>query len=116
MRKDEQIKAILATLKGNGDINDYAYDHFTNADSVDIPDLPFAVYRRVAPQNFSADGVVYHRGDNVDLEIYAATPDDMIAIMAKVEAALDGAELFYNIGADTVYIDSEEFYETLYEI
>lgn len=113
MRKDEQIAAICATLKENGDINDYTYDHFTASDAVD---LPYAIYRRVAPQNFSADGVVYHRGDNVDLEIYAATPDEMIAIMAKAEAALDGAELFYNIGADTAYIESEDFYETLYEI
>lgn len=113
MRKDEQIKAILATLKGNGDINDYEYDHFTESSAVG---LPFAVYRRVAPQNFSADGVVYHRGDNVDLEIYAATPDDMIALMAKVEKAMDDAKLFYAIGADTAYIESEDFYETLYEI
>lgn len=113
MRKDEQIKAILATLKSNGDVNDYAYDHFTESSAVD---LPFAVYRRVAPQTFSADGVVYHRGDNVDFEIYAATPDEMIAIMAKAEAAMDAAELFYNIAADTAYIESEDFYETLYEI
>lgn len=113
MRKDEQIKAILATLKTSGDVNDYAYDHFTESSAVD---LPFAVYRRVAPQNFSADGVVYHRGDNVDLEIYAATPDDMIALMAKVEKAMDDAKLFYAIGADTAYIESEDFYETLYEI
>lgn len=113
MRKDEQIKAILATLKTNGDIVDYEYDHFTTPSSVE---LPYALYRRVAPQNFSADGVVYHRGDNVDLEIYAATPDDMIALMAKVEKAMDDAKLFYAIGVDTAYIESEDFYETLYEI
>lgn len=113
MRKDEQIKAILAILKTNGDIVDYEYDHFTESSAVD---LPFAVYRRVAPQNFSADGVVYHRGDNVDLEIYAGDPDDMIALMAKVEKAMDDAKIFYAIGADTAYIVSEDFYETLYEI
>ena len=39
-----------------------------------------------------------------------------IAIMAKAEAAMDAAELFYNIAADTAYIESEDFYETLYEI
>jgi hypothetical protein len=113
LRKDEQIAAICQELKNNGDIVDFTYDHFTEADAVG---LPFAVYRRVAPQNFSADGVVYHRGDNVDFEIYAATPDEMIAIMAKAEAAMDAAELFYNIAADTAYIESEDFYETLYEI
>ena len=113
MRKDEQIKAICATLLENGYIEGYEYDHFEEADAIDPP---FAVYRRVAPQNFSADGVVYHRGDNVDLEIYASTPDEMSDLMDKVEAALDAAELYYNIGADTVYIESEDFYETLYEI
>lgn len=113
MRKDEQIEAILKALKNSGDINDYHYDHFTTPSEIE---LPYALYRRVAPQNFSADGVVYHRGDNVDLEIYAGDPDDMIALMAKVEKAMDDAKIFYAIGADTAYIESEDFFETLYEI
>jgi hypothetical protein len=40
----------------------------------------------------------------------------MIALMAKVEKAMDDAKIFYAIGADTAYIESEDFFETLYEI
>lgn len=112
-RKDEQIKGICQQLKDNGDIEDFAYDHFRQSDVVPPP---FAVYRRVAPQNFSADGVVYHRGDNVDLELYAESPEDMAELMEKTEQLLDAAEIYYNLTADTVYIESEDFYETLYEI
>lgn len=113
MRKDEQIKAICEALKASGAVTDFAYDHFRDPAAVA---LPAAVYRRVAPQNFSADGVVYHHGENVDFELYASTPDEMAALMAQVEALMDGAELFYNLAADTVYINSEDFYESLYEL
>lgn len=113
MRKDEIVREICDTLKGEGRIGDYRYDHFKKSE--DVP-LPFAIYRRVAAQNFSADGKVYHRGDNVDLELYASDPDEMAKIMGRTEELLDEAEIFYNIAADTAYIDSEDFYESLYEI
>lgn len=113
MRKDKQIKAICEKLKSDGDIVDFRYDHFKQSQAV-AP--PFAVYRRVAAPNFSADGIVYHRGDNVDLELYANDPDEMADIMEKVEALLDEAEIFYSLTADTAYIDSEDFYESLYEV
>ena len=113
MRKDKRIKKICEALKKSGAIADFRYDHFKQSEVVPPP---FAVYRRVAPSNFSADGVVYKRGDNVDLELYASTPDEMEKLMEQVEAKLDKAEIFYNLTADTVYIDSEDFYESLYEI
>lgn len=112
-RKDELIKGICEDLVKAEKIIDYRYDHFEEDKAVAAP---FAVYRRVAPQNFSADGVVYHRGDNVDFELYASDPEEMAEIMAAAEAAMDEAELFYQITADTVYIESEDFYETLYEL
>lgn len=40
----------------------------------------------------------------------------MAELMSKIEAALDQAEIYYNLTADTVYITSEDFYESLYEI
>lgn len=114
MRKDKKIKAICEELKAEGLILDFSYDHFRQSDAVPPP---FAVYRRVAPANFSADGVVYHRGDNVDLELYASTPEEMAELMIRVEEKLDKAEIFYKVGADTVYIqEPEDFYESLYEI
>jgi len=113
LRKDEIVKAVCLELKTNGTIADFTYDHFKEPDAI-LP--PYAVYRRVAPQNFSADGMVYHHGENVDLELYASDPDEMAAIMAAFEEKLDAAEIFYQLTADTAYIESEDFYESLYEL
>ena len=52
----------------------------------------------------------------MDLELYAATPEKMAELMEIAEQLLDEEEIFYNKTADTVYITSEDFYETLYEI
>lgn len=111
-RKDERIKEILDKLKST-DGYDYRYDHFKQSEAVPPP---FLVYRRVASGNFSADGVVYHHGDNIDLELYASTPDEMAKLMGKIEKLLDESEIFYKLTADTVYIETEDFYESLYEI
>lgn len=113
MQKDEDIKAICEALLEDDLIEGYAYDHFRQSEVVDPP---FVVYRRVAPTNFSADGIVYHRGENVDLELYAETPDDMADLMDKVEELLTSSGIYYECTADTVYIESEDFYETLYEV
>ena len=112
-KKDEIVKSILASLVTKEVITGYEYDHFTQAAPL-VP--PFALYRRVAAENFSADGKVYHRGDNVDLEIYADTPEDMAIIMDEAEKLLDEAEIFWRCAADTAYIESENYYETLYEL
>ena len=114
MRKDEVVKSICEALVENKVITAYAYDHF---EVDDYAELPYAVYRRIAPQNFSADDKTYHRADsNVDFEIYSADPDEMAEVMEAVEALLDTSELFYQLTADTAYIESERFYETLYEL
>ena len=52
----------------------------------------------------------------MDLELYASDPDEMAAIMAAFEEKLDAAEIFYQLTADTAYIESEDFYESLYEL
>ena len=65
MRKDQIIENVCKTLKEDKVITDYRYDHFEEYEAIPPP---FAVYRRVAPQNFSADGIVYHHGENVDLD------------------------------------------------
>lgn len=112
-RKDEIVEGVLNSLLNEGTIEGFAYDHFRQSEAVDPP---FVVYRRVAPQNFSADGVVYSRGDNVDLELYAESPDEMASLMAATEELLDAEKVFYNITADTVYLENEDFYESLYEL
>lgn len=112
-KKDEAIKNICASLLQAGKIEGYAYDHFRQSEAVQPS---FAVYRRVATKNFSADGLVYHRGQSVDLELYAETPDEMAALMDATESLLTSSNLYYECTADTVYIEAEDFYETLYEV
>lgn len=111
-RMDERVKEILEKLKET-DGYDYRYDHFSQSEAVPPP---FLVYRRVAADPFSADGVVYHHGQHVDVELYASTPDEMSELMAAVEELFDAADIYYKLTADTVYIESEDFYESLYEI
>jgi len=113
LRKDQIIKGICETLKAQGLIEDFDYDHLKQPEAV-AP--PYALYRRVAQPNTAADGVVYHHGGGVDFELYASTPDDMADLMEQVETLMDAEELFYNLTADTVYIESEDLYETLYEL
>lgn len=113
MQKDELIRDVCEALLSEGLIKGFAYDHFRQQDAVATP---FAVYRRVVAPNFSADGKVYHHGDNVDFELYADTPDEMELLMERVEELMDEAEMFYSLAADTVYIEQEDFYETLYEL
>ena len=114
MRKDQAVENILKTLVENQVITGYVYDHFEIGEA--IP-LPYAVYRRVAPSVMAADDQTFYRPDsNVDLEIYSNDPDEMADVMESVEAALDTAKLFYQLTADTAYIESERFYETLYEL
>ena len=111
-RKDEQIKAICEAIKQSDGI-DYRYDHFRQKEAVTPP---FLIYRRVAGLPFSADNKTYYHDRGVDLELYAPTPEKMAELMEKVEALLDENEIFYTLAADTVYIDTETFYETLYEV
>lgn len=113
MRKDKAVKKICGELEKKGLLEGFAYDHFRQSEAVPTP---FAIYRRVAAESFSADGIVYIRGNRVDLELYADTPEEMEKLMEVVEEKLTETEIYYRVGADTVYIESEDFYETLYEI
>lgn len=111
--KDELVISICETLVEERLIEAYAYDHFKKSKAV-LP--PFAVYRRIARDNFPADSIVYWRGGGIDLEIYASDPDEMDGIMERVEELFAQNETFYECTADTVYLESEDFYESLYEL
>ena len=105
-KKDNAVKAILANLVTANKITGYAYDHFRQSEVVPTP---FALYRRVAADNFGADGVVYHRGDNVDLELYADTPEDMAELMDTVETMLSKRLLRGEVlPGQTVTVDSRD--------
>ena len=76
------------------------------------PPLPFLVYLCTGTNNFSADGVVYHCIQSVQIELYTALKDP--AAEAAVETALNGAGIFWN--RSEVYLESERCWETIYEI
>ena len=87
----------------------FAYHHFTEGES---PDPPFLVYLTPGSHNFSADGMVYYRADQLDIELY--TDKKQPEQEAKLEEIFDEAGLFYN--KTEQFIRSEQLYEVLYEM
>ena len=85
----------------------FAYHHFAEGES---PDLPFICYLLPGSNNFSADGKVYYKINEVHIELYTDWKD--LAVEQGVEAVLDGHGIFYN--KSEVWIESEELYEVLY--
>ena len=85
----------------------FAYDHFAEGES---PDPPFICYLLPGSDNFSADGLVYHKMQTVHIELYTdrKDPDTETA----VETVLDNNRIFYN--KSEVWIPSEKLYEVIY--
>lgn len=69
----------------------FAYDHFAEGES---PDPPFICYLLLGSDNFSADGKVYYKINEVRIELYTDIKD--IAKEKVVEAVLDDNEIFYD--------------------
>ena len=85
----------------------YAYDHFSEGES---PDPPFICYLLPGSDNFSADGLVYHKMQTVHIELYTDRKDPVTE--AAVETVLDNNRIFYN--KSEVWIPSEKLYEVIY--
>ena len=85
----------------------FVYDHFAEGES---PDPPFICYLLPQSDNFSADGKVYLKVSNVNIELYTDSKD--LAVEQKLEAVLDIQGIFYD--KTEVWIESEKLYEVLY--
>lgn len=85
----------------------FAYGHFAEGES---PEPPFVCYLVPGSENFAADGMVYHKGMGVHLEVYTDRKDP--ALEGKVEDVLDAHGVFYN--KSETWIGSERLYEVLY--
>ena len=85
----------------------FAYDLFAEGES---PDPPFICYLLPQSDNFSADGKVYLKVSNVNIELYTDSKD--LAVEQKLEAVLDTHGIFYD--KTEVWIESEKLYEVLY--
>ena len=86
----------------------FAYDHFSKGECVRPP---FICFLTPSSDNFSADGVVYAKIDDVKLELY--TDRKAPAIEDRVTAVLERHGIFYE--QSEVYIASEKLYEVLFQ-
>ena len=85
----------------------FAYHHFAEGEVVEPP---FICYLLPGSNNFSADGKVYHKINEVHIELYTDLKD--LAVEQQLEDVLDEHEIFYN--KSEVWIQSEKLYEVLY--
>ncbi|EKB53582.1 LAGLIDADG family homing endonuclease [Falseniella ignava] len=100
------MKKVVNMLK---EINlPYAYDHFGEGNA---PNPPFICYLYTGSDNFSADGRVYLKKNQVNIELY--TDKKAVTLEQTVEDVLDRYGIFYN--KSEVYIESEKLYEVLYQ-
>ena len=85
-----------------------AYDHFAEGES---PDPPFICFLFPGSDNFSADGRVYLKIRNVNVELYADLKDPELE--ERLETVLDRHGIFYQ--KSEVWIEEEKLYEVLYQ-
>lgn len=76
------------------------------------PKLPFICYLATDTQNFDADNIVYHKIQNVAVELYTAKKD--VASEALVEDKFAEAGIVWD--KDETYLDDEDCYEIIYSI
>ena len=85
-----------------------AYDHFAEGES---PDPPFICFLFPGSDNFSADGRVYLKIRNVNVELYTDLKDQELE--TTLETVLDRHGIFYQ--KSEVWIEEEKLYEVLYQ-
>lgn len=85
----------------------FAYDHFAEGES---PSPPFICYLLPGTYNFSADGRVYLKVNQINIELYTDYKD--LSVESKVETVLDSHGIFYD--RSETWIESEKMYEVLY--
>lgn len=85
----------------------FAYHHFAEGES---PEPPFICYLLPGSNNFSADGKVYYKINEVHIELYTGLKD--LAVEQQLEEVLDEHGIFYN--KSETWIESEKLYEALY--
>lgn len=86
----------------------FAYSHFAEGES---PAPPFMVYLFPKNKHFGADGHVYYKNTEIDLELYTDKKD--LKLEEKIEEILDREKIYYE--KSEVWIESERLYEVLYE-
>ncbi len=96
---------LISIMEGTG--LPFAYDHFAEGES---PSPPFLCFLCTKSNNFGADGGVYFKADEVNIELYTDRKDPELE--QRIETVLDEHGVFYN--KTEVWIESERLYEVLY--
>lgn len=100
----EEVKQMIASFG-----LPYAYHHFAEGEA---PACPYVIFRFPNSKNFAADDSVFHKADNLDIELYTEKRD--VSLEDELEEVLDANGLFYNKTEN--YLPSEGLYEILYEL
>ena len=88
----------------------YAFDHFPDIPGKHPQGPPYICFLLPKRNDFMADDKAYVKFAELVVELYTDNVD--FELEAKVEAALDAAELPYD--QTRRYIDSESMYQTTY--
>lgn len=88
------------------------YSHFDETETSPAPAPPFICYTIPEQPNFLADNKAYHKISDVDIELYTVAKD--FDAEKKIEDLLDAHNIPYT--AYEVYIESEKFYQKVYEV
>ena len=86
-----------------------AYDHFAEGES---PEPPFVAFLLPDSNHFGADGKVYRKITELDIELYTDYKDPDTEDL--IESVLDAHNIFYH--KDETYIESERLYEVIYSM
>lgn len=76
------------------------------------PAMPYLTYFETPSDNFGADNKVYHKRNNVSIELLTRHKDP--SAESNVEAKLDALELFWQ--KDETHLDDEDAYEVVYQV
>lgn len=87
-----------------------AYDHFNSNKQVNPP---FIAYREISVDTFKADGIVYYRPYNFQIELVTDKKD--IALQNRLEELFTNNNIPYD-PSDEVWDNNEKIYHNYYEI
>lgn len=88
------------------------YSHWTPMENNPVPNPPYICYIVDGTENLVADNKVYHKINDVNVELYT-TKKDLIT-EAKLEKVLDNHRIPYD--ASEAFIKSEQLYQKIYEV
>lgn len=89
-----------------------AYSHFTSSPNNPLPSPPYITYLSAYSSNFKADNKVYHKIDNLQIELYTNKKD--LTAEKKLEDLLDTNDIAYD--STETWIDSEKLFQKIYEV